>query len=79
MECYLKRTLIIFSEVFLSISFKTRKYLFIVIFILVCPNLSEMIFILVLARRRTIRIDNIVSIYKYVGVLKLINYSILIL
>ncbi|EQF04034.1 hypothetical protein QIO_1858 [Clostridioides difficile DA00129] len=38
-----------------------------------------MIFILVLARRRTIRIDNIVSIYKYIGVLKLINYSILIL
>ncbi len=64
---------------FLSISFKTRKYLFIVIFILVCPILSEMIFILVPARRRIIRIDNIVSIYKYVGVLKLINYSILIL
>ncbi|CCL83227.1 hypothetical protein QGQ_1655 [Clostridioides difficile 342] len=38
-----------------------------------------MIFILVPARRRIIRIDNIVSIYKYVGVLKLINYSILIL
>ncbi|WP_332869521.1 hypothetical protein [Clostridioides difficile] len=79
MECYLKRTLIIFSKAFLSISFKARKYLFIVIFILVCPNLSEMIFILVPARRRIIRIDNIVSIYKYVGVLKLINYSILIL
>ncbi|HBF7476614.1 hypothetical protein MO291_09655 [Clostridioides difficile] len=79
MECYLKRTLIIFSKAFLSISFKTRKYLFIVIFILVCPNLSEMIFILVPARRRIIRIDNIASIYKYVGVLKLINYSILIL
>ena len=79
MECYLKRTLIILSEAFLAISFKIWEYLFIVIFILVCPNLSEMIFILVLARRRTIRIDNIVSIYKYVGVLKLINYSILIL
>ncbi|WP_165475645.1 hypothetical protein [Clostridioides difficile] len=79
MECYLKRTLIIFSEVFLSISFKTRKYLFIVIFILVCPNLSEMIFILVLARRRTIRIDNIVSTYKYVGAFKFTKYSILIL
>ncbi|EQG20983.1 hypothetical protein QW3_1613 [Clostridioides difficile P74] len=38
-----------------------------------------MIFILVPARRRTIRIDNIVSIYRYAGVLKLINYSILFL
>ncbi|EGT2200393.1 hypothetical protein ACTPDT_10595 [Clostridioides difficile] len=71
--------MIIFSEASLSISYKIRKYLFIVIFISVCPNLSEMIFILVPARRRTIRIDNIVSIYRYAGVLKLINYSILFL